>query len=661
MRRSQRRGWLVWGAAAGLLAGCNHAARSGGPDGAAGADGSAPPPDGGVSTGPCELQTTLTADVSQTYTPFAAGNVWNYRGTISHNGGTPMPFLQTIEVTGTMSVGGVDALVAQGTNADDSGKVISNYLEVASAGLINHGNDDTTDPLTPTVVPYPEITFPIKVCSSFQQYHATSIDSGKDLDGDGKNERFDATSVITERALESTTVPAGTFANSLRLEGTLTVVTTASRTGQTATGVATSVDWYAPGVGPVKHTLSETGQDIDVELLGALVGGVGRGVVPRGTLAAGIAFADLDPSEPDRPAISFDGQRYLVVVSSSTSTSMGALQGIVVGTDGKPTSTYAIAQVAGPPSQPSAAFGGTNTLIAYQAASAVEGLWLDASGAAVGTPFAISNNASNETSAQPAVAYGGGAFLVAYTKYTDPDRTLWVARLTGPSGTITRAQVFPAHQQSTPAIASDGTGFLVVWQDTPAGAVGVDDSNIMAARLGSDGNPVGSAATAVAASPMLEVMPDVAYVGSGYVAAWFQQANASIVDEGTIRAARLDATGALLDGPATAGGIAVSATSTPKNHPRVGRLGSQGFVVWEWFTPGQGPSGLAGVRLGADGQPLDGSATDEGLWIAPGSDTMPLILPELHGEMDRTLVVWVTQPPGGAKSKGIDATMVFPF
>ena len=648
---------MVWGAAAGLLAGgCGHSATSGGPEG------SAPPPDGGVSTGPCVLRTTLTADMSQAYAPFAVGNAWNYRGNISHNGGTPVPFLQTIEVTGTKNLGGVDALVVQGTNADNSGKVISNYLEVASAGLINHGNDDTTDPLTPTVVPYPEITFPIKVCSSFLQYHATSIDSGKDLDGDGKNERFDATSVITERALEQTAVPAGTFANSLHLEGTLTVVTTASRTGQTATGVATSADWYAPGVGPVKHTLSETGQDIDVELLGALVGGVGRGVVPRGTLAASIGFAALDPYQPDRPAISFDGQRYLVVVTTSTTASMGALQGIVVDTNGKPTRMYPIAQVAGLPSQPAAAFGGTNTLVAFQANSAVEGIWLDPSGAAVGAPFAISNNGTNETSAQPAVAYGDSAFLVAYTKFSDPNRTLWVARLTGPSAAITRAQVFPSRQQATPAIASDGTGFLVVWQDTPTGAVGVDDSNILAAHLGSDGNLTGGAPTAVATSPMLEVMPDVAYVGSGYVAAWFQQASPSFVDDGTVRAARLDATGTLLDGPATAGGIAIGATSHPKKHPRVGRLGTEGFVVWEWSS-GLGPAGLAGVRLGVDGKPLDGSATDEGLWLAsPGTatGTMPLTLPELHGGPDRTLVVWITQPPGGGQTKGIDAAMVFP-
>lgn len=84
--------------------------------------------------------------------------------------------------------------------------------------------------------------------------------------------------------------------------------------------------------------------------------------------------------------------------------------------------------------------------------------------------------------------------------------------------------------------------------------------------------------------------------------------------------------------------------------------------MWEWSS-GSGPAGLAGVRLGADGHPLDGSATDEGLWLAsPGTATgaMPLILPELHGEPDRTLVVWITQPPGGGQTKGIDAAMVFP-
>lgn len=111
----------------------------------------------------------------------------------------------------------------------------------------------------------------------------TGVNFG-DLDGDGKNETGDVLTQVTVAAFETLTVPAGTFANSAKIEAKITSTVTLSSNGTkvTVTETETQTDWLAPGVGPVKRQSQTSGpglsETVTEELVGAVVNGQGRGL-----------------------------------------------------------------------------------------------------------------------------------------------------------------------------------------------------------------------------------------------------------------------------------------------------------------------------------------------------------------------------------------------
>src|SRR5262249_13992055 len=159
----------------------------------------------------------------------------------------------------------------------------------------------------------------------------------------------DIRSTVIERTLESVSVPAGVFPDSMRAENSVTATTVLSGSGQGRASKVISVDWYASGVGPIKHTLSATGQESTVELLGYYAGGVGRGAVPQGSLVTDLAPANSSADPPGRSAIAYDGTRFLVVVAKSTTASQGELLGLWIAKDGKLESSFSIFQGTMPP------------------------------------------------------------------------------------------------------------------------------------------------------------------------------------------------------------------------------------------------------------------------------------------------------------------------
>lgn len=96
-------------------------------------------------------------------------------------------------------------------------------------------------------------------------------------------------------------------------------------------------------------------------------------------------------------------------------------------------------------------------------------------------------------------------------------------------------------EQSHPNVATDGSSFLVVWQDARnSGTTGFD---IYAAIVSSSGvvSPAGGFAVAALASD--QKYPDVAWMGSSYVVAWEHNESG----DWNIHAARVSASGELLD------------------------------------------------------------------------------------------------------------------
>lgn len=189
------------------------------------------------------------------YFPDTVGTRWQYRGQISEGP------LQTIEnkyftnvstVTGTRTLkSGVTVSVFHDTNPGNHGPSDSFYRRDA-AGIVYYGSEPGT-PLERQLVPYQIIRFPMTVSQSFQQFSRTDIDFGSDIDGDGSNEHVDVEGHSTVLSRESVTVPAGTYADAIRVEARMTLRIKLSSVDRTAVGTDVMTAWFAKGVGLVKY------------------------------------------------------------------------------------------------------------------------------------------------------------------------------------------------------------------------------------------------------------------------------------------------------------------------------------------------------------------------------------------------------------------------
>ncbi len=189
------------------------------------------------------------------YFPDTVGSRWQYRGQISEGP------LQTIEnkyfsnissVTGTRTLkGGLTVNVFHDTNPGNHGPSDSFYRRDA-AGIVYYGSEPGT-PLEKQLVPYQIIRFPMTVSQSFQQFSRTDIDFGSDIDGDGTNEHVDVEGHSTVLSRESITVPAGTYADAIRVEARMTLRIRLSSVDRTAVGTDVMTAWFAKGVGLVKY------------------------------------------------------------------------------------------------------------------------------------------------------------------------------------------------------------------------------------------------------------------------------------------------------------------------------------------------------------------------------------------------------------------------
>lgn len=187
---------------------------------------------------------------------FTQGNQWQLQGTETKVGiGTTVTssFTDSVKITGTKLLTGVTTTVFSETNPDNSRKASEEYKIKDAVGIINRGNTDITDFLTPQLVPYPELRFPLQPGSEFQAFNKQGLNYGQDADSDGKDETAAVTAQVKVVGFENVTVAAGTFSNTIRVESTVNLVVTLSGGGIIPV-TATQTTWFASGVGPVKQT-----------------------------------------------------------------------------------------------------------------------------------------------------------------------------------------------------------------------------------------------------------------------------------------------------------------------------------------------------------------------------------------------------------------------
>jgi hypothetical protein len=262
--------------------------------------------------------------------------------------------------------------------------------------------------------------------------------------------------------------------------------------------------------------------------------------------------AVLDPSgiqicnqgnHQTKPAVASNGSAFYVVWSDARSAVSQAIYGTPVTSLGAP--TYANGKLLvssnGPPALASDGSGYAlvvDGVRAYPFAS--DGTLLLAGG------FAVSASGS-----QASIIHTGSQYFTAWTEpTTSTNYDVWARSMSsaGSMGTAVRVTGAVANQTS-PAIAYDGTGYFVVWMDARDG-----DWNIYGSRLsagGIVGDPFG---VAVAKATGDQMNPRLIFDGHDYLAIW-QDGRGSNID---IVGARITTAGVVTD----PSGIVISGEST---------------------------------------------------------------------------------------------------
>ena len=210
-------------------------------------------------------QTTYTIGDIGNYVALEQGNVWQYSVTKTENGRLLQTYANTLRVEGhkvvTGANGSVDSTVMHESNPDGTGNSEQSFVVKDSVGLLSYGNSDLLDNITPQLIPYQLLRFPLGPGSRYTQVQQP-VGLQEDLDHDGQQDRADLEAVVDVLNFEDIVVPAGTFRNAVKIQTTVTLIVTFSSTRSQTSIVTKETVWYAPGVGAIRKTRTTQGNSI---------------------------------------------------------------------------------------------------------------------------------------------------------------------------------------------------------------------------------------------------------------------------------------------------------------------------------------------------------------------------------------------------------------
>ena len=330
------------------------------------------------------------------------------------------------------------------------------------------------------------------------------------------------------------------------------------------------------------------------------------------------------------PAVASNGTDYLVAWQDDRNGSSTDIYGTRVTatglvTDGAATG-LALSTATGYQQNPAVASNGTDYLVAWDdyrngSYSDIYGTRVTAAGvvtdgAAAG--LALSTATNHQTG--PAVASTGTDYLVVWADYrsgTFPD--IYGTRVTSAGAVTDDAAIGLALSTATnfqiaPAIASNGTDYLVAWQDFRAGLAW----DVYGTRVAADGTVTDGAATGLALSTATNAQMNVAVASDGtdYLVAWMDLRSGTFDIYGT----RVTAAGAVTDDAAV--GLPLSTATSDQDNPTVASDGTDYLVAWQDLRVGVAWD-LYGTRVTAAGVVTDGAATGFALARGPESRRDP--------------------------------------
>ena len=358
------------------------------------------------------------------------------------------------------------------------------------------------------------------------------------------------------------------------------------------------------------------------------------------------------------PDIAYGGKEYLVVWADARNSSSVAddVYGARVTTAGtvKDTAGVLLSPASNIQSVPAVAHDGAGKyLVVWQDYRNYPTTGVDLHGALVDsqgkmlTPagFKVSGASGNQTA--PAAAHGGNHFLVVWADArsgthiygTQVEDTGKVRQPTGIP--LTTA----SYTQTEPALAFDGTNFLVVWNDKRNANV----SDIYGNRVNQYGGKVSSTDIPIAKLSQAQQKPAVAYAkgSASYLVVWedYRNTTKSYWD---IYGARVSTAGKVQD----AKGVALSSGYYNELAPALAFDGTNYLVVWQDYRNYYGSSyDIYGARVSAAAKVLDSGGV--ALAVAAGDQSAPQVA---FSGADY-LVVW-NDKRNGSYNMDIYGTMV---
>ena len=218
--------------------------------------------------------------ISEAYYPVATGYRWIYDITQTNPAAS---FLNETVVTGTRTVGGTTAWVLRDSNPGGDGMAAEGYYTKDARAFTYLGDNSDASWLTAAMGPLELMRFDGNFSTS-PLLERRDVDIGEDMDGDGRNERFDVTVTGVVEGIETFVSNLGSFADTARLRydvaGTLRLTT-----GATVPVTEVIRVWRAPGVGGLRQTLELTTLGVSttqtLELRAFSVNGAASGVLAR--------------------------------------------------------------------------------------------------------------------------------------------------------------------------------------------------------------------------------------------------------------------------------------------------------------------------------------------------------------------------------------------
>jgi hypothetical protein len=430
-----------------------------------------------------------------------------------------------------------------------------------------------------------------------------------------------------------------------------------------------------PGVGLVKQsttaTVDTTTTTTIAELRGYFVDGVRRGVGAIRTVVDGLSPGGELANPPlGNPVVGSDGAGFLVVARKVTGLPGSYLSNWVaqrVAPDGAPLGDRVDLGPPTPVSDPTAGedaaivFDGVDYLVVHEQdeqftrtglASSLVAVRVSPQGAVVGSPSAVvPATVAHPSASEPALAFDGARCLVCFVSRADDGLTGIAGVFVSPATGQADGAEFPVTtpgDQSTPALAFNGTDYLAVWAQAQSGA---QEHGVLATRISRTGAVLD--ADGIALRDVTSLHPAVGTDGLNFLVLWADTRSGTADIYGN----RISPAGQRLDGDEVTGGFALTASAGRAEFaPTVTFLDGEYVVAW-MTSPSIGVyDGLHGARVSTGGAVM--SPGEGGIALTqPGYQGRPV----LAAASGSALLIWFESGALTQSGGSVGAVSIYPF